>query len=356
MGEKESEKLVKVNRFLKLHISKEKELQEIVELAANICETPYGMISFLDHGIQYVKFSVGTPIVENGYENSFCKQTVEQYDILEVADTTKDPRFQHHPFVVNAPHIRFYAGSPLTTDGGENIGTICVFDLTAKKLSGLQLRMLQSLSRQVTYLLDFDANLSLIKDQFINSKKSETKLRAFFESSSSCHLLFDPALKVISYNKATVDFMLSSSNIHFSESLEIKDFIHPDFLKKFESNCHAALRGESLIEEITLSYPIGDIHWYSTFDPARDPYGKIIGISFNVTNITKSVEAEILLRQQNESLQKIAHLEENELKICVRLINVLMDNILDNESAKQIGEIQLMKESVKELTDKSRRV
>jgi hypothetical protein len=40
MPQKELERLQAVNRFLKLEVSKEKEIQEIVELAAEICQTP----------------------------------------------------------------------------------------------------------------------------------------------------------------------------------------------------------------------------------------------------------------------------------------------------------------------------
>lgn len=318
MPQEEFEKLIKVNRFLKLRISKEKELQEIVELAASICETSYARINFVDHGTQSVKFSVGVPIAEASYE--------------------------------------FYAESPLTTEDGLHMGTLCVFDLVAKQLNSLQIRMLQSLSRQVICLLEFDGNLQLLKDQFITSRNSETKLRAFFESSSSCHLLLDPQLKIISFNKAMVDFLLTNVQLQFAESMDISDYVHPDYLAAFESNCSAALKGESLVEEVSLNYPTGKCCWYISFDPARDPDGEIIGVSYNATDITKRVEHEVLLGQQNESIQKIAHLQDNELDICVRIINTLMNTIMENDSAKQISEIQLMNDSVKELSDKSRRV
>ena len=48
MPQRELERLQAVNRFLKLEFSKEKELQEIVELAAAICGTPTALITLID--------------------------------------------------------------------------------------------------------------------------------------------------------------------------------------------------------------------------------------------------------------------------------------------------------------------
>ena len=86
---KELERLAAVNRFLKLEISKEKEIQEIVELAAKICGTPTALVTL-------------------------------------VADTLLDNRFVDNPLVTGGPGIRFYAGAPLTTQDEFNLGSLCV--------------------------------------------------------------------------------------------------------------------------------------------------------------------------------------------------------------------------------------
>ena len=47
---------------------------------------------------------------------------------MVVLDTAKDWRFKNHPFVTGSPNIRFYAGAPLRTAEGFNVGSICIID------------------------------------------------------------------------------------------------------------------------------------------------------------------------------------------------------------------------------------
>ncbi|KAL8686832.1 MAG: hypothetical protein Q9218_006831 [Villophora microphyllina] len=50
------------------------------------------------------------------------------YPHFTVPDMTQDERFSQLPFVTGAPHFRFYAGTPLTTSNGVNIGSFFIFD------------------------------------------------------------------------------------------------------------------------------------------------------------------------------------------------------------------------------------
>ncbi|KAH9481647.1 Sensor histidine kinase GacS [Psilocybe cubensis] len=47
---------------------------------------------------------------------------------MVILDTHKDWRFEKNPLTIGAPHIRFYAGAPLRTHDGFNIGTLAVID------------------------------------------------------------------------------------------------------------------------------------------------------------------------------------------------------------------------------------
>ncbi|WP_051476794.1 GAF domain-containing protein [Arthrobacter sp. Br18] len=77
---------------------------------------------------QFIK-SLSGPIGQNvPREISFCNETIRFARTLVVPDALLDQRFTENPLVLEAPHIRFYAGYPLTGPGGWRIGTLCVID------------------------------------------------------------------------------------------------------------------------------------------------------------------------------------------------------------------------------------
>lgn len=103
-------RLQAVNRFLKLEIDKEKELQAIVELAARICGTPTALITMVDDDTQYIKFKVGSDLETTDREQAFCNELIKLFEVLMVPDALLDKRFQNNPNVIGGCGIRFYAG------------------------------------------------------------------------------------------------------------------------------------------------------------------------------------------------------------------------------------------------------
>jgi signal transduction histidine kinase/CheY-like chemotaxis protein len=69
---------------------------------------------------------------------------------LVVNDLTADPRFKLFPSVAGSPNSRFYAGVPIRSPSGHNIGTYCVLDDKPRDgLSGHQLCFLQDMAGTV---------------------------------------------------------------------------------------------------------------------------------------------------------------------------------------------------------------
>ncbi|PWN47652.1 hypothetical protein IE53DRAFT_320841 [Violaceomyces palustris] len=61
---------------------------------------------------------------------SFCSHAILQDgdEPIIILDTAKDWRFAGNPLVQGSPDIRFYAGCPLRTADGQNIGSLCLID------------------------------------------------------------------------------------------------------------------------------------------------------------------------------------------------------------------------------------
>jgi two-component system, sensor histidine kinase len=160
----------------------EQDFDDIVELASSICQVPISHIGFIDDHKHWFKASVGLNVKEVTRDVSFCSRTIESDEALVVVDLSLDGRFNSNPFVVEQPHLRFYAGVPLITQAGNALGTLCVLDTKPKILTAEQLRSLQLLARQVIKLMELRKRmmeLSAVNDQLRISKvKAEMATQA----------------------------------------------------------------------------------------------------------------------------------------------------------------------------------
>ncbi len=151
----EKERLQALQSYDLLNQERHSEFDEIVRLAAFICDTPISLISVVGVDEQRFIGNHGLPVNSTARSVSFCAHAINDINQpLIVEDITKDERFNDNPLVKGAPNISFYAGFPLYTSDDYGIGTLCVIDNKPKVLSEDQKRGLQILSKQVIRLFE----------------------------------------------------------------------------------------------------------------------------------------------------------------------------------------------------------
>lgn len=128
--------------------------ETLVQLAAEICDTPIALISLIDHHQQHLIARHGVDVPQTPREKSLCPHAILSNTITETRDAREDPRFFDSPLVTGPPGIRFYAAQPIATPDGFNIGTICVAAPETRELNDLQRAALLQLSKMTTLLLD----------------------------------------------------------------------------------------------------------------------------------------------------------------------------------------------------------
>ena len=149
----ENKRLEALHRYQILDTLPEKTFDRLTELASLICQAPISLVSLLDEDRQWFKSQIGIDVKETNREVAFCQHAIMDSSLLEVEDTTQDDRFSENPFVTEEPHIRFYAGYPLTDPDGYALGTLCVLDSKARKLSKSQQQALKLLGQMATDLI-----------------------------------------------------------------------------------------------------------------------------------------------------------------------------------------------------------
>lgn len=132
----------------------EKEFDDLAELLQHVTGCRHVAISFLDQSRQWHKARLGVDSTEHGRDISFCSHTILEKNVLVVRDAWQDERFFDNPLVTDNLKIRFYAGAPIVSSGGRNIGTVCAFDSSLVQFTSAQEKAIEIISRQVTQLLE----------------------------------------------------------------------------------------------------------------------------------------------------------------------------------------------------------
>ncbi len=164
---------------------------DIVLLATQICATPVSLVSLVASDRQWFKARIGFEACETDLDSSVCAHALVEPDLLVIPDLRLDARTSGNPLVAGEPFIRFYAGAPLVTPGGDVLGSLCVIDgeprpqgLTAQQASGLR-----NLARQVMSQLELrraiaerDEAIALRRTHDLRRRESEEQYRVLFEA------------------------------------------------------------------------------------------------------------------------------------------------------------------------------
>ena len=124
-------------------------LDRIVQLAGDVLEMPIALVSLVDRDRQWFLARRGLEAHETPREMAFCAHAIAGDGVLVVPDALQDERFANNPLVTGEPRVRFYAGAPLRSAEGHNLGTLCVIDRQPRQPSAQQLRQLTLLSELV---------------------------------------------------------------------------------------------------------------------------------------------------------------------------------------------------------------
>ncbi|CAE7184639.1 unnamed protein product [Rhizoctonia solani] len=249
----ESERRKALYRFNILHTSRDVNFDRITHLCKLVFSTKMVVISLIDGDEQWVeaiylpftctrfltffpyarwfKSESGFGVDSTSRDSSFCAHSILQRgaEPLVVADATLDWRFAKNPFVAGPPHIRFYAGAPLRTTEGYNIGTLCVLDdKPREEFTPRQRHTLKEFAAIVMREMELwrDKIQLQVRDRIQNSMERFTRECLELEESgsqngTSMERVYDRATKLV---KRALDLegamILDIANLECVESIE----------------------------------------------------------------------------------------------------------------------------------------
>jgi diguanylate cyclase (GGDEF)-like protein len=149
-ADSEFDRINALRRYAILDTPPEGAFDRITALAAETLEAPVAMVSLVDSNRVWFK-SVHGPagIREMDRGPALCGAAIVHDGTYVVEHASADPRTQEHPLVTGGFGLQFYAGVPLRTHDGHQLGTLCCMDTKPRGVTPRQLRHLEILAAVV---------------------------------------------------------------------------------------------------------------------------------------------------------------------------------------------------------------
>src|SRR5579875_1798186 len=144
--ENEPERLGAVRRYDVLDTPPDGAFDRVTKLAARQFGVPISIVSIVDTDRIWFKSRHGVDVEEVARDPGLCASAILGDEPWIVENAAADPRTMANPLVAGELGLRFYAGAPLKTHDGFNLGTLCVIDGEPRAFSAEDAEMLQDLA------------------------------------------------------------------------------------------------------------------------------------------------------------------------------------------------------------------
>ncbi|MET1153740.1 protein kinase [Arthrobacter sp.] len=121
----------------------------ITALAARLLSTPIAIVSVVDHDRIWFKSHHGLDIEQIDREPGLCASAILQNGPWIINNAPADPRALANSLVAGDFGLKFYAGVPLKTRDGYNLGTLCVLDFEPREITAADILTLEDLAAVV---------------------------------------------------------------------------------------------------------------------------------------------------------------------------------------------------------------
>jgi PAS domain S-box-containing protein len=198
-----------LNQYEVLNSAPDPVLDDLTQLAAQICDTPVAAVSFIGSDRIWIRSRFGMESKELSLGSLPCETTILGDTVYEISDTRNDLDYAPDGILLEGQTYRFYAGAPLTTPGGVSIGALLVLDRPARVLSPAQSSALGVLSRQVINRLELNGRIHQMERAARSRQRVENALTvernfvfAVLDTVGALVAVFDPAGRIVRFNRA----------------------------------------------------------------------------------------------------------------------------------------------------------
>jgi GAF domain-containing protein len=142
----EARRLAAVRRYNVLDTPPDGAFDRVTSLAARLFDVPISVVSIVDEDRIWFKSRHGLDARELPRDPGLCASAILHGEPWIVSDAKNDPRTLTNPLVASDFGLRFYAGAPLATSDGHNLGVLAVLDFKPRAPAEAEIAALRDLA------------------------------------------------------------------------------------------------------------------------------------------------------------------------------------------------------------------
>jgi rsbT co-antagonist protein RsbR len=181
MSNNDAARLAALDRLAILDSAPEAEFDDLVQLAAQLCDAPLALLAFIAADRQWFKARLGVETAE-APRGALCEAILRHDDIIVVPDALAHETFASDPLVAGSPNARFVAAAPVRAAEGHTLGALVVLDRAPRELGPQQQAALRGLGHQAGALLELRRRALAPDTEIAQVREREQLFRTIVET------------------------------------------------------------------------------------------------------------------------------------------------------------------------------
>ena len=345
----ENERLKALQNLQILESDVQSVFDNIAHIMAETFDVPIALISFVDNKQVFFKGNAGMAGIESKSRGiSLCSLAILNDGVTVFEDALKEKCLLHNPLVSGEFGLKFYAGAPLTTKEGYNIGTVCIIDKESRNFSEKKKQLLQRFATMAMHeiYLQIDANKA-------TNKHAETVLK------QNDDLLIREAYMSLAQQMAGMaswEWQLDKTEIEWSPEMykfwgfemneisvtldTVATMTHPEDLPILQKAIESVMSGQNVDIEYRRYDKLGnEIVILTKTLIKKDINGEpisVFGIDMNISDI-RITQNNLKIQNQrlsevNAELNSFNYIASHDLKEPLRKIQMFSNRIIQHEN------------------------
>jgi|GEM_PF-1902763 len=337
-------------------------LDRLTRLASNSVKAPISFISFVEGNRQIFKSCIGLPeplstIKELPLSQSFCKHVMTTGKPLIISDVQLEPLVQDIPEIEEFS-ITAYAGFPITTSDGFELGVFCVIDSKSRQWTHEELSILTDLTNSLITEIELRNELQECSMSKAKLTESENRYRllselmsdyAFSGSFGSDGGVKNDWITESAFERVT-GYTITEATTLSDIPTELKDYLETTI-----ADVHRVKTGQTTSNQYCIKTKQKELRWlqvdhYPKWNDTKDSVIGFYGIAHDVTESRLAQEREQQLIAEEERTRVLRQCVNNISHDFRTPLSILQTNLYllkhDIDTANQENRLGIMEKQI----------